>query len=114
MQVLLFIVALCNQWKGASAVLLVAQERCREAYERAGRRSLLTAVTALHAPGAQERMAFLKSDLVHLFDDKGIDKSQYDDVVQFRWVPVLHQRTVLIERTMAALLRPTHMQSVVI
>ncbi len=50
-------------------------------------------------------MAFLKSDLVHLFDDKGIDKSQYDDVVQFRWVLVLHQCTV------AALPRPTHGRS---
>ncbi len=29
-------------------------------------------------------MDFLKEDLQHLFDDKGIDKSQYDDVVEFR------------------------------
>ena len=29
-------------------------------------------------------MEFLKKDLQHLFDDKGIDKSQYDDVVEFR------------------------------
>ncbi|KAK9822836.1 hypothetical protein WJX81_000491 [Elliptochloris bilobata] len=32
----------------------------------------------------QERMEFLKADLVHLFDDQGIDKSQYDHVVKFR------------------------------
>jgi hypothetical protein len=49
-------------------------------------------------------MAFLKADLVHLFDDKGIDKSQYDDVVQFRCMPVPRQRTV------AALPRTTHRQ----
>ena len=29
-------------------------------------------------------MEFLKKDLQHLFDDQGIDKSQYDDVVEFR------------------------------
>lgn len=29
-------------------------------------------------------MDFLKRDLQHLFDDQGIDKSQYDDVVEFR------------------------------
>ncbi len=29
-------------------------------------------------------MDFLKEDLQHLFDDQGIDKSQYDDVVEFR------------------------------
>ena len=29
-------------------------------------------------------MEFLKDDLQHLFDDQGIDKSQYDDVVEFR------------------------------
>ncbi len=29
-------------------------------------------------------MEFLKEDLQHLFDDKGIDKTQYDDVVEFR------------------------------
>jgi hypothetical protein len=29
-------------------------------------------------------MRFLKDDLQHLFDDQGIDKSQYDDVVEFR------------------------------
>ena len=29
-------------------------------------------------------MEFLKADLVHLFDDQGIDKSQYDHVVKFR------------------------------
>ena len=29
-------------------------------------------------------MEFLKIDLQHLFDDQGIDKSQYDDVVEFR------------------------------
>ncbi|BDA48214.1 probable heme-binding-like protein At3g10130, chloroplastic at C-terminar half [Coccomyxa sp. Obi] len=32
----------------------------------------------------QERMDFLKEDLTHLFDDQGIDQSQYDDVVEFR------------------------------
>lgn len=32
----------------------------------------------------QERMDFLTRDLQHLFDDQGIDKSQYDDVVEFR------------------------------
>ena len=26
-------------------------------------------------------MEFLKEDLTHLFDDQGIDQSQYDDVV---------------------------------
>lgn len=26
-------------------------------------------------------MDFLREDLTHLFDDQGIDKSQYDDVV---------------------------------
>lgn len=29
-------------------------------------------------------MEFLKEDLQHLFDDQGIDKSQYDNVVEFR------------------------------
>lgn len=29
-------------------------------------------------------MDFLTRDLQHLFDDQGIDKSQYDDVVEFR------------------------------
>jgi hypothetical protein len=29
-------------------------------------------------------MNFLKEDLTHLFDDQGIDPSQYDDVVEFR------------------------------
>ena len=29
-------------------------------------------------------MAFLKEDLQHLFDDQGIDKSQYNDRVEFR------------------------------
>ena len=32
----------------------------------------------------QERMDFLKEDLQHLFDDQGIDKSQYNDRVEFR------------------------------
>uniref|UniRef100_A0A383WAA1 SOUL heme-binding protein n=1 Tax=Tetradesmus obliquus TaxID=3088 RepID=A0A383WAA1_TETOB len=31
----------------------------------------------------QERMQFLKEDLSHLFDDQGVDASQYDDVVNF-------------------------------
>ena len=30
----------------------------------------------------QERMEFLKEDLTHLFDEQGIDQSQYDDVVR--------------------------------
>ena len=29
-------------------------------------------------------MEFLEKDLQHLFDDQGIDKSQYDNVVEFR------------------------------
>lgn len=29
-------------------------------------------------------MEFLKQDLQHLFDDQGIDKSQYNDVVEFK------------------------------
>ena len=32
----------------------------------------------------QERMDFLEEDLQHLFDDQGIDKSQYNDRVEFR------------------------------
>jgi hypothetical protein len=28
-------------------------------------------------------MDFLREDLTHLFDDQGIDQSQYDDVVQY-------------------------------
>ena len=34
------------------------------------------------ALGSQERMDFLREDLTHLFDDRGIDQSQYDDVVR--------------------------------
>ena len=33
--------------------------------------------------GAQDRMEFLRRDLVHLFDEQGIDKSSYEEVVQF-------------------------------
>ena len=29
-------------------------------------------------------MEFLEEDLQHLFDDQGIDQSQYDSVVRFR------------------------------
>ena len=29
-------------------------------------------------------MEFLKDDLSHLFDDRGLDQSQYDDIVKFR------------------------------
>ena len=29
-------------------------------------------------------MDFLKSDMKHLFDEQGVDKSQYDDKVDFR------------------------------
>ncbi|KAK9843907.1 hypothetical protein WJX84_004693, partial [Apatococcus fuscideae] len=32
----------------------------------------------------QGRMDFLKSDMKHLFDEQGVDKSQYDDKVDFR------------------------------
>ncbi|KAK9837901.1 hypothetical protein WJX74_007465 [Apatococcus lobatus] len=32
----------------------------------------------------QERMDFLKADMKHLFDDQGVDKSQYDEKVDFR------------------------------
>ena len=31
----------------------------------------------------QERLEFLKEDLKHLFDDQGVDQSQYDDRVNF-------------------------------
>ena len=31
----------------------------------------------------QERMEFLKKDLQNLFNDKGVDKSQYDSRVEF-------------------------------
>ena len=31
----------------------------------------------------QERMDFLRRDLVHLFDETGIDKSSYEEVVEF-------------------------------
>lgn len=34
-------------------------------------------------------MNFLREDLTHLFDDKGIDQSQYDDVVRTRSAHVL-------------------------
>lgn len=33
---------------------------------------------------AQERIEFLQNDLSHLFDDVGLDQSQYDDIVKFR------------------------------
>jgi hypothetical protein len=33
--------------------------------------------------GTQERMEFLKKDLDNLFNDKGVDKSQYDTKVDF-------------------------------
>ena len=29
-------------------------------------------------------MDFLKADMKHLFDDQGVDKSQYDDKVDFQ------------------------------
>ena len=32
----------------------------------------------------KDRAEFLKEDLKHLFDDQGIDKSQYNDKVEFR------------------------------
>ena len=31
----------------------------------------------------QERMEFLRRDLVHLFDETGIDKTSYEEVVEF-------------------------------
>ena len=31
----------------------------------------------------QERMEFLQKDLDNLFNDRGVDKSQYDDKVNF-------------------------------
>ena len=31
----------------------------------------------------QERLQFLKEDLKHLFDNRGVDQSQYDDRVNF-------------------------------
>ena len=31
----------------------------------------------------QERLEFLKEDLKHLFDNQGVDQSQYDDKVNF-------------------------------
>ena len=32
----------------------------------------------------KDRADFLKEDLKHLFDDQGIDQSQYNDKVEFR------------------------------
>ena len=32
----------------------------------------------------KDRAEFLKEDLKHLFDDQGIDQSQYNDKVEFR------------------------------
>jgi hypothetical protein len=32
----------------------------------------------------EEMMAFLRRDLIHLFDEQGIDKSMYDPKVEFR------------------------------
>ena len=43
--------------------------------------SMLIQIKSL-ALGNQERMDFLREDLTHLFDDRGIDQSQYDDVVR--------------------------------
>ena len=31
----------------------------------------------------QERMEFLRRDLVHLFDETGIDKDSYEEIVEF-------------------------------
>lgn len=41
-------------------------------------------VTAYLSYVSQERMAFLREDLTHLFDDQGIDQSAYDDKVDFQ------------------------------
>jgi hypothetical protein len=32
---------------------------------------------------SQDRMEFLRQDLVHLFDEQGIDKNSYEEVVEF-------------------------------
>ncbi|EFJ51522.1 hypothetical protein VOLCADRAFT_57138 [Volvox carteri f. nagariensis] len=42
------------------------------------------APSKLSANGLQGKMAFLREDLKHLFDDKGIDASAYEAVVDFR------------------------------
>ena len=34
-------------------------------------------------PLSQDRMDFLRRDLVHLFDEQGIDKNSYEEVVEF-------------------------------
>ncbi|KAL6753919.1 SOUL heme-binding protein-domain-containing protein [Haematococcus lacustris] len=53
---------------------------------RRGRHSLLAAQTpaASQRIDLEERMAFLRADLPHLFDNQGIDASAYDSVVDFR------------------------------
>ena len=37
-----------------------------------------------HEAFMKQRADFLQEDLKHLFDDKGITKDQYDNVVEFR------------------------------
>ena len=40
-------------------------------------------IKGLFAFCGQERMDFLRKDLPHLFDEQGIDKDAYEEVVEF-------------------------------
>lgn len=44
----------------------------------------------------QAKIEFLKEDLSHLFDDRGIDPSAYEEVVDFKCVPGIDLDTLML------------------
>ncbi|KAF8066298.1 heme-binding-like protein [Scenedesmus sp. PABB004] len=73
--------------RGAPGAARPAAARRRGATAAAAAQEPAPAAAPGAAPGAgldmAERMAFLREDLAHLFDDQGVDASQYEDVVTF-------------------------------